>query len=158
MKIKESMNCENFCSKKTVLSDKLVEQVKVIDESLEFILLILFAVGLNYYSTSIQRKQLICTEAKCEECKCLPDTFPAKLAANLLVLWAILFFFGLSEENLNTPAPDCVTQKSNQMNYFANLLVLIAAFIRLFDLFLIEKCKTGNTENFSEIVDELDIY
>ncbi len=151
------MNCKKYCSKKTVLSENLTEQVKVIDESLEFILIILFAVGLNYYSTSIQRKQLICTEVKCEECNCLPDTFPIKLTANLLVLWAILFFYGLSEENLNTPAPDCITQKSNQMNYFANLLVLIAAFVRIFDLILIEKCSPTKNQNFSEIVDEENI-
>lgn len=114
------------------------QQLDILETSQGFILLIIGAILLSYYATTVQRKQLLCA-AGCPvpDCRCLPDTFWMSVASAFAVLAATGYFYILSEQQLCAPHETCVQCRSAEFSRLASLLVLIAALIRLLNLFFI---------------------
>lgn len=111
-----------------------IQQIEIINTSMNYILLIIVAVILSYESLCIQKKQLICQITPTEACACLPNVFPIQLTSNLLTLIAVIYFYCIAKQTKNSPVVDCKTKCSNNINYISSLLVLIAAILRLYNL------------------------
>lgn len=115
-----------------ILPEDISSQVRLIEKSQHYILVIIGATLLSYYSTQIQKQQLICTAVERPCCRCLPDTFSIKFISDVLIIAALFFFFNLSKEQ----ADACENETaccSAHFNYTASVLVLLAALIRFFD-------------------------
>ena len=130
--------------KENWLTPELQQQLHTIDQSQFYILIIILSVCLSYYNISIQKEQLICTsKGTCPEC--LPKTFPLQITSSLLVIMALFFFYGLSEQTLCLPDQSCTQQISGQRNHTASLLVLLAALVRFGDLLSVN-CRPDSSE------------
>ena len=123
------------------LPDAIKKQLCVIDQSMAYILLVIGAVILSYYSVSIQRKQLICSVTQDECCKCLPDIFPIKCTSSIMIIISVCFFFNIAKENCEQQQTDPAICNSAEINYGASLFVLIAAAMRFYDLIKVESSK-----------------
>lgn len=117
---------------------ELMRQLDILETSQGFILLIIGAILLSYYTTTIQKKQLLCA-AGCAipDCDCLPDPFWMSVASAIAVLAATGYFYILSEQQLCQPQDTCVQRRSAELSRAASLLVLAAAVIRLLNLFFV---------------------
>lgn len=130
----------NLQSKNAVTEEtqNLRAQLAIINQSLDFILLIIAGVVLSFYATTLTRKQLLC--ALCPEkkgCDCIPDPIIFRLISSILVLVALIYFFILSDQGICGPHENCVSARSASYNNTASLLVLIAAIIRIIDLIVV---------------------
>lgn len=116
--------------------DTLRQQIAIIEESQNYILLIIVSIVMSYYVTNIQKKQLQCAleGSPTGLCACLPDTYPVSLTSNVFVLIAVVFFFMLSLQTAQGPHETCAERQAAQDNSMASLLVLMAAIIRLTNL------------------------
>ena len=75
----------------------LREQLRTVDESLLFLLLIVLSVLLSYWGVRIQREGLCRTlQGDAEGAAALPRVFPIRLSASALVVGALGFFLCLA--------------------------------------------------------------
>lgn len=108
-------------------------ELSILSESQNYIVYVIIGILLSYYSISIQKEQLICSYTG-TDCSYLPNQLLIQLTGNILILIAVFFFFNLSAVNLETPTDNSKLQSSNELNYVASLLVVIATVIRFYDL------------------------
>lgn len=119
------------------LSPESAGQLRLLDESLWYILLIIAGVLISYCLTAQQRQALLC--AALGQPVSPEDTRPLRLLSSLLILSAVLFFFLLSEKAAQTPADSAQKNASNQANYIASGLALAAGLVRLWDLLYLQE-------------------
>lgn len=109
---------------------QLEEGLRTIRKSKAFIFLFIIAVVLSYAATDIQERQLICVIEQ-TSCEGLPDPCRLRIAAGLLSLWGLVFFYALGIQTASTPAADACAEKRNRVGSFAGLLSLVAGSLRL---------------------------
>ena len=86
----------------------LREQLRTVDESLLFLLLIVLSVLLSYWGVRIQREGLCRTlQGDAEGAAALPRVFPIRLSASALVVGALGFFLCLALKTERERAPTC---------------------------------------------------
>ena len=84
----------------------LREQLRTVDESLLFLLLIVLSVLLSYWGVRIQREGLCRTlQGDAEGAAALPRVFPIRLSASALVVGALGFFLCLALKTERETAP-----------------------------------------------------
>ena len=117
-------------------SDTLRQQIAVIEQSQNYILLIIVSILMSYHVTAIQKKQLQCALCGNQngQCSCFPDTEPLSLTSNVFVLIAVVFFYQLSLQTANGPHETCAQKRAADQNSLASLFVLLAAILRLSNL------------------------
>ena len=105
----------------------LREQLRTVDESLLFLLLIVLSVLLSYWGVRIQREGL---------CRTLQGVFPIRLSASALVVGALGFFLclALKTERETARGGTPAARRSACTNLWASLFVFLAALLRLDDL------------------------
>ena len=109
----------------------LREQLRTVDESLLFLLLIVLSVLLSYWGVRIQREGLCRTlQGDAEGAAALPRVFPIRLSASALVVGALGFFLCLALKTERETARG----GSACTNLWASLFVFLAALLRLDDL------------------------
>ena len=109
----------------------LREQLRTVDESLLFLLLIVLSVLLSYWGVRIQREGLCRTlQGDAEGAAALPRVFPIRLSASALVVGALGFFLCLALKTERETA----ARRSACTNLWASLFVFLAALLRLDDL------------------------
>ncbi len=133
--------------------ETLQEQLALIDRSQKFVLLIIIAISLSYYVTTIQKGQLKCL--LCEDdvslCEDFPDTFPISLLSSTLVLISVIYFFIISDRALCDPKDTCVQKRSDSYNNTASLFVLLAAIIRIINLIMVWKSQRHVSESAADV-------
>ena len=108
----------------------LREQLRTVDESLLFLLLIVLSVLLSYWGVRIQREGLCRTlQGDAEGAAALPRVFPIRLSASALVVGALGFFLCLALKTVRETA-----RRAACTNLWASLFVFLAALLRLDDL------------------------
>lgn len=122
----------------------LCEQLKTIDSSLFFLLLIIVSVLISFWTVTIQRKGLcftICGDTKAAGA--LPRVYPFKCKSSAIVVGSLGFFLCLALAALGAAesGDDCVAKKSARTNFIASLLVFLAAVLRLDDLRFVERSR-----------------
>ena len=116
----------------------LCRQLANVDQSLEFIGVLMVSVALSWRATAIQREWL-CRIGR-GEAQSMPDVYPIRLPASLLVVTALTFFFQLALEGWQgSREGSCRTRESAKLNLWAALFVLAAALIRLYDLTCVQE-------------------
>lgn len=116
---------------------QLCAQLKTVDRSLFFLVLIILSVLLSFWSVQIQRRQLAdAVTGDTADAAALPPVFPIKLIAGSLVTAALGFFFALALDTLDSQEPggNPAARRSAGINVWASLFVLAAALLRLWDL------------------------
>lgn len=130
----------------------LCRQLKVINGSLVFLILAIVSILLSFWSTLIQRRQLICTIEE-ESCS-LPAVYPIKLFASALMAGSVGYFLSLAMGQVISACSgnDPVAKRSSSVNLWASLLVTAAVLLRLDDLNFVERCQSSllNTETLPE--------
>lgn len=118
----------------------LKEQLRTVNQSLYYLMLIILSVLLSFWSVLIQRNQLEETLAGNPQKAVAPDVFSIKLIASVLTVSALGFFFALAIRTCRDTAQrnDPAAQRSAEMNVWASLFVLSAALIRLYDINFME--------------------
>ena len=118
----------------------LKEQLRTVNQSLFYLMLIILSVLLSFWSVLIQREQLEYTLAGNLQKTVASDIFSIKLTASVLTVSALGFFFALALRTCRDAAQgnDPAAQKSAGMNVWASLFVLTSALIRLCDLNFME--------------------
>ena len=111
----------------------LKEQLRTVNQSLYYLMLIILSVLLSFWSVLIQRNQLEETLAGNPQKAVAPDVFSIKLIASVLTVSALGFFFALAIRTCRDTA-----QRTAEMNVWASLFVLSAALIRLYDINFME--------------------
>lgn len=141
----------------------LKEQLRTVNQSLFYLVLIILSVLLSFRSVLLQREQLEGTLAGNPSQDAAQDVFPIRLTASGLVISALGFFFCLSLRTCRDAAcgNDPAAQRSAGMNVWASLFVLAAALIRLYDLISTEEARRSsaagaeilcpNSPNFSPL-------
>lgn len=118
--------------------EELCQQLGRAEGSLAHILVLLISIALSYRATALQRDGL-CRVAMGEE-ETVPDVFPLRLGASLLVVMALTYFFALAVVGWEeSQEGSCRERRSGELNAWAALLVLAAALIRLYDLTQVQK-------------------
>lgn len=122
--------------------DSLCRQLSIIDQSQQYIILIIAALVLSWYATGIQRKQLIESSIGCPV---TGDPFPLRALSSVMVIAALLFFYRLSEQSLRQCR--CSGNSSGccspAINHMTSILVLAASLIRLLDLLTVQNSGIG---------------
>ena len=118
----------------------LNEQLRTVDQSLFYLMLIILSVLLSFWSALIQRDRLEQALSGDPQKAAAPDIFPIKLIASVLTVCALGYFFSLALQTCRDAAQgdDPAAQKSAGMNVWASLFVLSAALIRLYDINFME--------------------
>lgn len=129
--------CKKRAAAQAQPSAAICHQLQVLETSQGFILLLIGAIILSYYTTTIQKKELKCALGCQLNCNCLPDTFVYSVISAIAVLIATGYFYILSEQQLCAPIKSCVQMRAAQNSRLSSLLVLLAAAIRLFNLFFV---------------------
>lgn len=112
------------------LPEEIKEQLKVIDESQSYLLIILGSILLSYYTVSLQRQQLICSATSPELCECLPEILPLQSVSSIMVIVALTYFYNLSGQTLKAAKNDGTAQCQDEISHMASTLVLLAAMMR----------------------------
>ena len=109
---------------------QLCQQLKSLDHSIFFLILIIFSLCLSLYALHIQRRQALCPELEGQ------DAFPFRLCGSALVTGSLGFFLCLAVANWRQTAQgqNCAARRSAGVNLWAALLVFLAALLRLGDL------------------------
>ena len=125
----------------------LCEELKTLDTSLGFLLLIIVSVILSYLALSRQRKALCLTLEGQEACaEQVGEVYPIRLGASALIVGALGYFFSLTLENCRNVDPcDRAAAQSAWRSVLAGFLVLLAALIRLFDLNFTQRAQSTLT-------------
>ena len=119
--------------------NELEQDLKKLNVSLVFLLLIIVAVLLSLWSALIQRDQI---ELLLEggDASQVPPVAPIRCAGSAITVGSLGFFLCLALEThrqaRSQGAP--AAERSAQVNVWASLLVLLAAILRLVDLQTIE--------------------
>ncbi len=116
------------------MDEELKEQIAITEKSQFFIRFIVAAVLLSYTAVEIQKRELL------GEDDCLPEPFPFRLVANAMVVIALIFFYGLSEQGLCQTPANRTAGCSAKYNFIASVFVLLAALIRLYDVIFVNFC------------------
>ena len=110
----------------------LREQLRTVDESLLFLLLIVLSVLLSYWGVRIQREGLCRTlQGDAEGAAALPRVFPIRLSASALGFFLCL---ALKTERETARGGTPAARRSACTNLWASLFVFLAALLRLDDL------------------------
>ena len=119
----------------------LEEQLRTVNQSLFYLMLIILSVLLSFRAVLIQRDQVEGALAGNSPETAAPDIFPIRFSASALVVGSLGFFFCLSLRTCREAAggSDPARQKSAGMNVWASLFVLTAALIRFYDLSFMEE-------------------
>lgn len=119
----------------------LQEQYGIVNQSIFYLILIIFSVLLSFWSMLIQRTELENTLAGNPQKEPAADVFSIKLIASALVISALGFFFCLALRTCRdaSQGEDSAAQSSAGRNVWASLFVLAAALIRLYDLIFMEE-------------------
>ena len=132
----------------------LCRQLGITDTSLGFLLIIIAATLLSYWSVVIQRRGLCLTiQDETEEAARLPNVYPIKRKASAMIIGALGFFLclALSSAREAEAGDDCVAKRSARVTVWASLFVLVAALLRLDDLDFVACCgQTAVQENSLE--------
>lgn len=130
--MKNSVNSVNQCQ----LSDSAKQSLCLFGKSKQYILLLILAIAIAYYTVNMQEKQFIVSECCPENLDKCPNLFPFSVSGNVLAIIALLFFCMLAKQNLcnNTDPTNC----SPAYNYTASALAVIAALILFYDLFYVK--------------------
>lgn len=115
------------------------QQLSAVNQSLGFLLLIVFSVLLSFYALALQRRQLIYSQECPEKLNELPPVFPIRLLAGAIVSGSLCFFLQLTLQSGREPGQTPEQRLSSRRNIAASFLVLAAALIRLFDLCELQK-------------------
>ena len=127
----------------------LCAQLGVVDDSLFFLLLIIAATLLSFWSVSLQRKGLCLTiQGETETAGQLPPIYPIRHKASAIIVGALGFFLRLALRTLEEAEEggDCVAKRSARSNLWASLFVLLAAMLRYQDLDFVERCQASLEE------------
>lgn len=127
----------------------LREQLRTVDESLLFLLLIVLSVLLSYWGVRIQREGLCRTlQGDAEGAAALPRVFPIRLSASALVVGALGFFLclALKTERETARGGTPAARRSACTNLWASLFVFLAALLRLDDLLGTRDASGGSSE------------
>lgn len=127
------------------------QQLHIIDTSLNYLIILIAAIILSYYSLTVQRQQLILSATGEDLPSCLPNTFHIRLTSSSMVVVSLIFFYLLSDQNARTPQSDPVFNCSNQYNSTASALVLIAAIIRLYDVIFVQHHHTQSDRSSTTV-------
>lgn len=122
----------------------LCQQLDTVDTSLGFLLLIIAATLLSFWSVVIQRDGLCLTiQGKTEAAKALPPVYPIKHKASAIIVGTLGFFLCLALDTLRRAeaGDDCVAKRSARTNVWASLFVLVAGILRYQDLDFVERCQ-----------------
>lgn len=113
-----------------------MQQIQILDESIYYIKLIIVGIFLSLSSLKTQRCQLLNqTSGEC-------NVYPRRVISSIIILFALTYFYQLSEVMLCAETTSCRQKKSNQINNIASTLVLLASILRLLDLL----CNGSGTE------------
>ena len=125
--------------------EELQEELKTVNQSLIFLVLIVFSVLLSLWGVLIQRRQLECTIAgNTDAVEALPPVFPIRHAAGSIIVGALGFFLCLALRTWHeaTQEDDPAARRSACTNLWASLFVFLAALLRLDDLHSAENCRS----------------
>lgn len=114
-----------------------------------FLLLIIAATLLSFWSVSLQRKGLCLTiQGETETAGQLPPIYPIRHKASAIIVGALGFFLCLALRTLEEAEEggDCVAKRSARSNLWASLFVLLAAMLRYQDLDFVERCQASLEE------------
>lgn len=123
------------------------EELKTLDTSRAFLILIIVSVILSYIALSRQREALCLAMHGQKACaQQVGEVYPIRLGASALIVGALGYFFALSLENCRSADPcDSMAVHSTNLNALAGFLVLLAALIRLFDLNMTQRAQSALT-------------
>lgn len=110
--------------------EMLREQIETADRSLFFLTVLVGSILLSWLTLARQRQEL-CTKGQAAEAR------PARLESSVLVVVALSWFFCLGVKGRKGGT------RSSEVNFWASLLVLLAALLRLWDLWTGEQEKTA---------------
>lgn len=130
-------------------AEVLCQQLGAVDESIFFLLLLIFAVLLSFWAVLIQRGQLRDTIAgNTAAAEAAPPVYPIRLSSSALVVSSLGYFLVMALQSCRAAAEgdDCVAQRSAGTNVWASILVLTAALIRLIDLVFVERYQNRAAE------------
>lgn len=115
--------------------NELKQELGMLDVSLTFLLLILFAVLLSVWSALIQRREMAMT-LEGREAPQTPSVYLLRQAGSAITVGCLGFFLCLAlETQAKAQAEgDPAARQSARVNVLASLLVLLAAILRLKDL------------------------
>lgn len=119
----------------------LCQQLKSMDTAIVFLVFTILGILLSFWSTQIQREQLVCTiEGDTEAAQAAPPVYPIRHAASALFVGATGYFLCLALRNAKQAeaGDDRAAKKSASTNVWASLFVLAAAVLRLQDLDFME--------------------
>lgn len=117
--------------------DELCEQLETTDSSIFFLILLILAILLSFWSILIQRRQLVCTIAgDTEAASAAPPVYPIRHGASALTVGGLGFFLCLAIRAAREAAAgtDCIAKRSANTNLWASLFVFAGAVLRLSDL------------------------
>jgi len=123
----------------------LRRQLETVDGAVFFILLLIAAICLSFFSTVIQRRGLALTlDGREKQAAELPDTYPIQRLSGAIVIGATGFFLLLGLQGMRDAAgEDRAARRAAAMNLRAAALVLAAALLRLDALDLREARRRG---------------
>lgn len=110
----------------------LCSQLCLVSQSQWYLLLVITGILISYGLTAAQRRQLLC--ALQGETTTSEDNRILRIFSNILILSALIFFYGLSQQAAQRPADSPQKNASNQVNALASGLVLAAGGLRLWDV------------------------
>ena len=112
----------------------LCRQLRIADQSLVFLLLLIASVLLSCQGIRLQRAAL-CRQLRGESGE-TPGLFPVRLGASALVVGVLGFFLCLAVHTWQETGPESAPaeRQSTRTNLWASLLVFLAALLRLDDL------------------------
>ena len=113
--------------------ETLEQELGILNVSLVFLLLIIFAVLLSLWSALLQRKQLELT-LEGEDPSQIPPVEPIRCAGSAITVGCLGFFLCLALGSQAEAKGDPAAERSARVNVAASLLVLLAAILRLVDL------------------------
>lgn len=135
----------------------LQSQYDLLAQSQEYILSTVVAVLLSYSAVDIQKQQIgevLCNESSTTVPK---DVFPMQFTSAALVLNATTYFLGVSQEALEQPQTDPLLQESMQINYISNLLVMLAAALRIYNLLMLQSAPKPETAAQAADLEEAEV-
>lgn len=106
------------------------DQLKIVDTSLFYSIVIIGAVMLSFRATLIQRQGIVDEKAY--------SVFPLRVVAGILTICALVWFWQYSADVLSK-VEGPLAARSAKTNEIASGLVLVAAAVRLSDVFFTDR-------------------
>ncbi len=117
------------------LSDEAMEQIKTLDYSRLFTLLIIVALFISLNNIDLQKTQICCSASSGTTCQC-PKANALKVCSTTLVMISLSYFYLLTRKTA-WQADFC--NCSYNLNYLASILTLAAVVVRYGDLLFAQK-------------------